>query len=65
MSATLLPERATRTLKEAAARLGVSTKTVTRESEAGRLKTVKIRGRRLVRIEDLEAYLASLNGSGN
>lgn len=63
--ATLPPPvvRLTWTLDEFAEQLGVSRKTVAREADAGNLRTVKIRGRRMVRDEDAKNYLASLSSN--
>lgn len=60
----VLPDRVAFSLKEIAGPIvPCSVKTLIRESNAGNLVTFKLRGRRLVRREDLDAYLASLDGS--
>lgn len=60
----MVTDRKALTLKEIAGPiLPVSEKTLRREADAGRLKTIRLRGRVLVKAEDLTAYLASLSGS--
>lgn len=44
--------------------MSVSRKTVTREADAGNLRTIKVRGRRLVLRKDYQTYLAGLSGNG-
>jgi excisionase family DNA binding protein len=43
--------------KEAAARLGVSTRTLDRERSAGRLRAVRVRGRILFNPDNLAVYI--------
>lgn len=50
------------TLQEVAEQLRVSTRTVKREIEAGRIRSVKIGRRTLVTGRELEAYVAHLEG---
>lgn len=47
-----------------AARLGVSERTVKRLTSSGRLPAVRIGGRALVRVADLEAFVEQLEVSG-
>jgi excisionase family DNA binding protein len=50
-------ERTALTLQEAARSVGLSRRTILREIEDGRLASFKIRGRRLIRPQALEAWL--------
>ncbi len=63
--ATLPPhsQRRAMSLDDFAQECSVSGKTMRREADAGHLKTVKIRGRRMVLAEDAVAYLNSLSGA--
>jgi excisionase family DNA binding protein len=44
-------------VEEAAEMIGLSERTVWTEISEGRLRSFKARGRRLIRVRDLEAYL--------
>ena len=54
-----LSERRTYTMGEAAGLLGISVATAYAERARGRLKTVKLAGRRLVTRQALDAYIAA------
>jgi excisionase family DNA binding protein len=51
-------ERMTYSIAEAAAATGLSRPTLERHLAAGRLASVKIGGRRLIAVADLEAFIA-------
>lgn len=54
-----LSERHTYTMGEVAALLGMSVATLYAERARGRLRTIRLAGRRLITREALEAYIAT------
>jgi excisionase family DNA binding protein len=54
-----LTERRTFTMGEVAALLGMSVATLYAERARGRLRTIRLAGRRLIEREALEAYIAT------
>ena len=54
-----LSERRTFTMGEVAALLGMSVATLYAERARGRLRTIRLAGRRLIEREALEAYIAT------
>lgn len=52
-------ERVTFTVAEVAEATGLSAMTVRRHCESGRLRSALVGGRRLIRREDLEAFIES------
>jgi excisionase family DNA binding protein len=54
-----LSERRTFTMGEVAALLGMSVATLYAERARGRLRTIRLAGRRLITRDDLDAYVAA------
>ncbi|MBN2447729.1 MAG: helix-turn-helix domain-containing protein [Phycisphaerae bacterium] len=55
------PTRLALSIPEAAGTVGVSARTLWSEVRAGRLRSAKVGRRRLVRVQDLDAWLALMS----